>query len=142
VVLANGDTRTVGEVGIEAVPMYNLRPEPGFTEVFHTKGRGNGYVLTIGGQRLYVAGDTACTDEMKALRRIDVAFVPMNLPATMSPADAAACVRAFAPRIVYPYHSSGSDLTVFSRTLDGSGVDVRLRDWYADVGAPPTVRPD
>jgi L-ascorbate metabolism protein UlaG (beta-lactamase superfamily) len=104
-VMANGQQRTVGDVAIEAVPMYNLRPEPGFTEVFHTKGRGNGYVLTIAGTRIYVAGDTACTPEMQALRGIDVAFVPMNLPATMSPAEAAGCVKAFRPKIVYPYHS-------------------------------------
>jgi L-ascorbate metabolism protein UlaG (beta-lactamase superfamily) len=79
---------------------------------------------------------------MKALRRIDAAFVPMNLPYTMAPADAAACVRAFAPRIVYPYHYSGSDLTVFARALDGSGVDVRLRSWYAGESGPPPARPD
>ena len=69
--------------------------------------------------------------EVKALRRIDVAFLPMNLPYTMSAADAAACARAFAPRIVYPYHSSGTDVAAFARALDGSGIEVRVRDWYA-----------
>jgi L-ascorbate metabolism protein UlaG (beta-lactamase superfamily) len=133
VVMANGERRTLGRVGVEAVPMYNLRPEPGFTEVFHTKGRGNGYVLTIGGKRIYVAGDTACTEEMRALRDIDIAFVPMNLPATMSPADAAACVKAFAPKVVYPYHSDGSDVGVFTKALAGSGVTVRVLDWYAPL---------
>jgi len=131
IVLANGETRTIDGVGIEAVPMYNLAPEPGFTEVFHGKGRGNGYVLTVAGTRIYVAGDTACTAEVKALRRIDVAFLPMNLPYTMSAADAAACARAFAPRIVYPYHSFGTDVAAFARALDGSGIEVRVRDWYA-----------
>ena len=131
IVMANGETRTIGGVGIEAVPMYNLAPEPGFTEVFHSKGRGNGYVLTLAGTRIYVAGDTACTAEVKALRRIDVAFLPMNLPYTMSAADAAACARAFAPRIVYPYHSFGTDVAAFARALDGSGIEVRVRDWYA-----------
>ena len=131
IVMANGETRTIGGVGIEAVPMYNLAPEPGFTEVFHSKGRGNGYVLTVAGTRIYVAGDTACTAEVKALRRIDVAFLPMNLPYTMSAADAAACARAFAPRIVYPYHSFGTDVAAFARALDGSGIEVRVRDWYA-----------
>ena len=129
VVMANGDSRTVGDVHLQAVPMYNLRPEPGFTDVFHSKGRGNGYVITIGGKRLYIAGDTACTEEMKALRQIDVAFLPMNLPFTMAPADAAACALAFKPRIVYPYHSFGSDVAAFARALESSGIDVRVRDW-------------
>jgi L-ascorbate metabolism protein UlaG (beta-lactamase superfamily) len=111
--------------------MYNLAPEPGFTEVFHSKGRGNGYVLILAGKRIYLAGDTACTAEVKALRRIDVAFLPMNLPFTMSAADAAACARAFAPGIVYPYHSSGTDVAAFARVLDGTGIEVRVRDWYA-----------
>jgi L-ascorbate metabolism protein UlaG (beta-lactamase superfamily) len=138
-VMANGEQRTVDAVGLEAVPMYNLQPEPGFTDVFHAKGRGNGYVLTIGGTRIYVAGDTACTPEMRALRGIDVAFLPMNLPYTMTPADAAACAKAFRPKIVYPYHSFGSDVAAFASALDGSGIDVRTREWYVGVssGASP-----
>ena len=112
-------------------PDVQPRARAGFTEVFHSKGRGNGYVLTLAGTRIYLAGDTACTAEVKALRRIDVAFLPMNLPYTMSAADAAACARAFAPRIVYPYHSFGTDVAAFARALDGSGIDVRVRDWYA-----------
>jgi L-ascorbate metabolism protein UlaG (beta-lactamase superfamily) len=79
---------------------------------------------------VYVAGDTACTPEMKALTGIDVAFIPMNLPYTMSPAEAAACVKAFKPEIVYPYHYFGSDRTIFSAELKGTGLEVRLRDWY------------
>lgn len=134
VTMANGERRTIGGIAIEAVPMYNLRPEPGFTEVFHTKGRGNGYVLTIAGTRIYVAGDTACTPEMQALRGIDVAFLPMNLPYTMSPADAATCARALRPKIVYPYHFFGSDVATFTSALGGSGIEVRVRDWY--VGVP------
>jgi L-ascorbate metabolism protein UlaG (beta-lactamase superfamily) len=136
VTMANGQRRVIGSLTIEAVPMYNLRPEPGFTEVFHTKGRGNGYVLTIAGTRIYVAGDTACTEEMKALRGIDVAFLPMNPPATMSPDEAAACAKAFRPTIVYPYHSFGADVAAFGRALDGSGIEVRVRDWYVGVPTP------
>ena len=113
--------------------MYNLRPEPRFPDVFHTKGRSNGYVVTLAGTRIYVAGDTACTPEMRALSAIDIAFLPMNLPATMSPEDAAACATAFRPEIVYPYHSFGSDVAAFARALDGSGLDVRLREWYVGV---------
>jgi len=96
--LANGETAEISGIGIEATPMYNLHRGPEEGQVFHEKGRGNGYLLTVGGKRIYIAGDTACTPEMKALEGIDVAFVPMNLPYTMPPAEAAECVRAFQPR--------------------------------------------
>lgn len=130
-VLANGERREVLGVGIEAVPMYNLERGPEEGQLFHDKGRGNGYVLTLGGRRLYIAGDTACIPEMKALEDIDIAFIPMNLPYTMPPDEAAACVAAFEPAIVYPYHYRGSDLEVFKAGLaDSPAVEVRIRDWY------------
>jgi L-ascorbate metabolism protein UlaG (beta-lactamase superfamily) len=132
--IANGELKTIGDVTIEAVPMYNVKPDPKFKQIFHTKGRGNGYIVTVGGQRLYFAGDTACTPEMKALKNIDVAFLPMNLPFTMSPAEAAECARAFKPGIAYPYHYFGEDVKVFEAALQGTGIEVRLRDWY--VGSP------
>src|SRR6266436_6606781 len=109
-VLANGQTKTVAGVSVEAVPMYNLQRGPAAGQLFHTKGRGNGYILTLGGKRLYFAGDTECTPEMRALKNIDVAFIPMNLPYTMTPAEAADAVRAFAPKVVYPYHYQKSDI--------------------------------
>ena len=122
--------KTIGWT-IEAVPMYNLKrgPEPG--KLFHDKGRGNGYVLTYGGKRFYISGDTEGIPEMRALKNIDVAFVCMNLPYTMTPEEAADAVKAFHPKVVYPYHYRGSDLAVFQKGLEGSGVEVRLRDWYA-----------
>jgi L-ascorbate metabolism protein UlaG (beta-lactamase superfamily) len=98
--------------------------------VFHDKGRGNGYLLAYGGKRIYIAGDTEGVPEMKALKNIDVAFIPMNLPYTMPPEEAADAVRAFKPAIVYPYHYRGSDLSKFEAALKGSGVEVRLRNWY------------
>ena len=131
VVMANGEKKTVSGVAIEAVPMYNLTRGPSPGQLFHDKGRGNGYILTLGGKRLYIAGDTECTPEMKALTNIDVAFLPMNLPYTMPPSEAAECVKAFKPKIVYPYHYPGSDPNEFANALKGTGVDVRLRDWYA-----------
>ena len=131
VVLKNGDSKTVGGVAIEAVPMYNLTRGPAAGQLFHDKGRGNGYIVTLGGKRLYVAGDTECVPEIKALTNIDVAFMPMNLPYTMPPAEAADCVKAFKPKIVYPYHYRGQDLNVFADALKGSGIEVRIRDWYA-----------
>ncbi len=128
--IANGESRDVGPWRIEAIAAYNLKrgPEPG--KVFHDKGRGNGYVLTFGGKRFYLSGDTEFIPEMKALKNIDVAFVCMNLPYTMPPEEAAEAVRAFKPRVVYPYHYRGSDLKVFERALAGTGIEVRLRDWY------------
>jgi L-ascorbate metabolism protein UlaG (beta-lactamase superfamily) len=129
-VIANGETKTVDGVKIEAVPMYNLKRGPQAGQLYHDKGRGNGYVLTLGGKRIYVAGDTECTPEMKALSNIDVAFLPMNLPYTMTPAEAAECAKAFKPKIVYPYHYRGQKTEEFAEALKGSGIDVRLRDWY------------
>ena len=130
-VIANGESKTINGIAIESVPMYNLQRGPSAGQLFHTKGRGNGYVVTLGGKRIYLAGDTECTPEMKALKNIDVAFVPMNLPYTMPPNEAADCVKAFKPKIVYPYHYMGSDLNQFADALKGSGVEVRIRDWYA-----------
>jgi L-ascorbate metabolism protein UlaG (beta-lactamase superfamily) len=129
-VMANGDTKTVGDFKIEAVPMYNLKPAAD-GQIYHEKGRGNGYVLTYGGKRFYFAGDTEGTPEMRALKNIDVAFIPMNLPYTMTPQAAADAVRAFHPAVVYPYHYRGQDTKVFAKELEGTGIDVRLRDWYA-----------
>jgi len=128
-------------LGITVVPAYNLvrGPKPG--QKFHPQGLFNGYVLTMGGKRIYIAGDTEATPEMKALKNIDVAFLPMNLPYTMTPAEAAAGARAFKPKIVYPYHyrypfnKPNSNPQQFERALEGSGIQVRLRGWYAHPAA-------
>ena len=129
-VLANGQTKTVAGVSIEAVPMYNLQRGPSAGQLFHTKGRGNGYIVTLGGKRIYFAGDTECVPEIKALKNIDVAFMPMNLPYTMPPSEAADCVKAFKPKIVYPYHFQGQKPAEFQEALKGSGVEVRMLNWY------------
>jgi L-ascorbate metabolism protein UlaG (beta-lactamase superfamily) len=128
--IANGGRITIDDLTIDAVPMYNTRSESQQGPVFHPRGRGNGYVVSFRGTRVYVAGDTACTPEMQALSSVDIAFVPMNLPYTMSPDDAATCVKAMKPRIVYPYHYFGSHPTIFADALKGTGIEVRLRDWY------------
>lgn len=130
-VLNNGESKKWGGWTIEAIPMYNLKRGPSPGSVFHTKGRGNGYVLTYGGKRFYLSGDTEGIPEMRALKNIDVAFVCMNLPYTMPPDEAAEAVKAFKPKVVYPYHYRGSDLSVFQKALEGTGIEVRLRDWYA-----------
>lgn len=130
VVMKNGETKKIGVWTIEAVPMYNLKRGPSEGKLYHDKGRGNGYVVTYGGLRIYIAGDTEGVPEMRALKNIDVAFVPMNLPYTMTPEEAADAVKAFHPKIVYPYHYGKSDLAILEKGLAGSGVDVRIRNWY------------
>src|SRR6185295_16030137 len=127
VVLAYGESRDVKGIKVEAVPMYNLQrgPKPG--QLYHDKGRGNGYVITLGDMRLYFSGDTECTPEMKALKDIEVAFVCMNLPYTMPPSEATGCVNAFKPKVVFPFHYRGSNLDEFTPV---AGVDVRKRTWY------------
>ena len=134
VVINNGQTISKLGVSIMAIPMYNL---PEAADAKHTKGRGNGYVLTIGGKTLYLSGDTAGIPEMRALKNIDVAFVCMNLPYTMDVPEAASAVLDFKPKIVYPYHYRGaggfSDVEAFKKTVNASNasIDVRLRDWYS-----------
>jgi L-ascorbate metabolism protein UlaG (beta-lactamase superfamily) len=128
IVLTNGETKSVAGLSIEAVPMYNTTPEHA---QHHPKGRGNGYVVTLGGRRVYVSGDTEDIPEMRALKNIDVAFLCMNQPHTMTEEQAAGAVREFKPKIVYPYHSRGSDMEKFKKLVGAdSGIEVRLRSWY------------
>jgi L-ascorbate metabolism protein UlaG (beta-lactamase superfamily) len=129
-VIANGETKSWNTWTIEAVPMYNLTRGPAPGRLYHDKGRGNGYLLTYGGKRFYFSGDTEGIPEMRALKNIDVAFVCMNLPYTMPPEEAAEAVKAFHPKVVIPYHYRGSDLSVFEKGLAGTGVEVRLLEWY------------
>lgn len=147
VVLNNGERRDVGAVNVEAVAAYDLTPG----EPYHPKGEANGYVLTIGGVRILVAGVTECVPELRALSRIDVMFVPMNLPnGRMTPAAAAACVRAVKPTVVYPYHYDQgyirrrsdatraattpleilASLDEFAKLLQPDGIEVRRGRWY------------
>ena len=134
VVLKNGDEVKQSGITIGAIPMYNL---PESATAMHTKGRGNGYVLNIGGKRIYISGDTQGIPEMRALKNIDIAFVCMNLPYTMDVKEAADAVLAFQPAIVYPYHYRGqgglSDVNSFKSLVDAGNkkIEVRLRNWYA-----------
>jgi L-ascorbate metabolism protein UlaG (beta-lactamase superfamily) len=131
-VLSNGETTTFdrGRWTVEAVPMYNIVHKMPTGEAYHVKGRGNGYILTYGDKRFYFSGDTEGTPEMRALQNIDVAFVCMNMPYTMTPEEAADAVKAFHPKVVIPYHYRGSDPTVFQKALEGTGIEVRLLDFY------------
>jgi len=134
-VMANGDSRTVDlggtEIEIEAVPMYNIDNGPAPGQMFHPKGLGNGYVLTLGDERVCIAGDTEFIPETQDLSNIDIAFLPMNLPYTQSPEEAAEMAKAFRPRIVYPYHYRGQRTQTFADALkDEPDIEVRLRNWY------------
>jgi L-ascorbate metabolism protein UlaG (beta-lactamase superfamily) len=129
-VIRNGEAKTIGKWTFEAIAMYNLERGPSEGKLFHDKGHGNGYVVTYGGERFYISGDTEGVPEMRALKNIDVAFVCMNLPYTMPPEEAADAVKAFQPKVVYPYHCRGSDLSKFEKALAGTNIDVRIRDWY------------
>jgi L-ascorbate metabolism protein UlaG (beta-lactamase superfamily) len=127
--MTNGAAQEVSGIRIEAIPAYNLTPE---RQKFHSKGRGNGYVLNLAEKRIYISGDTEAVPEILALKNIDVAFVCMNLPYTMDVEQAALAVKAFKPKIVYPYHSRGSDLDKFKQLVSAEPrIEVRLRDWYA-----------
>jgi L-ascorbate metabolism protein UlaG (beta-lactamase superfamily) len=127
-VMDNGDRRTLAGVGIEAVPMYDIIPG----DPFHAKGEGNGYILTLGDVRVYVAGVTECVPEIRPIRDIDIMFVPMNLPhGRMTTLDAAECVKLIRPRVVYPYHYREMPIDAFVEALRGeAGIEVRVHDWY------------
>lgn len=125
-VMKNGDSATVDGIPVDAVPAYNTSPD---AQQYHPKGRDNGYVLSFGDKKIYIAGDTENTPEMAALTGIDVAFLPMNQPYTMTPEQAADAVKAFKPEVIYPYHYRGTDPQKFA-DLVGSAAEVRLRDWY------------
>jgi len=128
-VIKNGDVRKVLGMIVEAVPAYNLVHKRPDGMPFHPKGEGNGYILTIGRTRIYFAGDTENTPEMAALKDIDVAFLPMNLPYTMTPEMVAAAAKAFRPKILYPYHYSQTDPQKLVDLLnDVKGIEVRVRN--------------
>jgi L-ascorbate metabolism protein UlaG (beta-lactamase superfamily) len=127
-VLANGESKSLMGLSIDAIPMYNTTPD---RMKYHTKGRGNGYVLTMGGKRIYISGDTEDIPEMRGLKNIDVAFVCFNLPYTMSEEQAASAVREFQPKIVYPYHYRGSDVEKFESLVGtDKNIEVRTGNWY------------
>lgn len=132
IILNNGETKTVDDLKIEAIPMYNLTED---RLKYHPKGRGNGYVLTADGKRIYISGDTEDIPEMRNLENIDYAFVCMNLPYTMSVEQAASAVLEIKPKVVFPYHYRGtdgfSDIEKFKELLSkDKDIEVRVLDWY------------
>jgi len=123
-----GDRQEINDIVIEAVPAYNIVNEMSPGKPFHPKGVGLGFLLTIGGKKFYVAGDTENTPEMKALKNIEVAFLPMNLPYTMTPEMVADAALAFKPKILYPYHFGETNTAKITELLKNSGIDVRIRN--------------
>jgi L-ascorbate metabolism protein UlaG (beta-lactamase superfamily) len=124
--LANGASATVSGVNVDAIPAYNLTAE---RLQYHPKGIGNGYIFTFGDKKIYASGDTEDIPEMRALTGIEAVFLCMNLPNTMDINQAADAVKAFKPKIVYPYHSKGQDLEAF-KSLVGDAAEVRIANWY------------
>lgn len=120
-VMKNGDTKTVLGIKVEAVPAYNM-----VRTQYHPKGRDNGYIFNIGGKRIYFAGDTEGTPEMKALQGIDVAFLPINLPYTMPPSEAAEAAKAFKPKLLVPYHQGPANPQEVAGALKGTGIAVKV----------------
>ena len=128
IVLHNDESKSVKGIRIEAVPAYNVVHTRAPGSPYHPKGDGNGYVLTLGERRVYIAGDTENTREMKALKGIDIAFLPMNLPYTMTPEMVFDAAKAFRPKILYPYHFGETDTAKIQSLLAGeSGIEVRIR---------------
>jgi L-ascorbate metabolism protein UlaG (beta-lactamase superfamily) len=127
-ILKNGEEATVDGIRIEAVPAYNLVHMRSPGAPYHPKGAGNGYVLTFGDKRVYIAGDTENIPEMKRLGRIDYAFLPMNLPYTMTPEMVADAARMVKPAILYPYHTTDTDTSKLQPLLKGEkGIEIRIR---------------
>jgi len=124
-VMKNGDTVTVEGIKIEAVPAYNTTAG---RDQFHPKGRDNGYIITIAGKRIYIAGDTENIPEMADIKNIDIAFLPMNQPYTMVPEQVVEAVKMIHPRILYPYHYGDTDVSKLEKLFSGNkDVEVRVR---------------
>ena len=129
IIMKNGDVQTVNGLKIESIPAYNLVHKRDNGQPFHPKGVGNGYIITFGDRRVYVAGDTENIPEMKSLREIDCAFLPMNLPYTMTPEMVADAAKAFQPKILYPYHFGNTDTSKLLTLLqDQKEIEVRIRN--------------
>ena len=127
-VMGNGEEKTIQGIRVQAVPAYNLVHKRGNGQPYHPKGEGNGYVLTVGGKRIYVAGDTEDIPEMAALKAIDIAFLPMNLPYTMTPGMVVRAALQFKPKVLYPYHFGDTDPEMLRRLLqDHPEIEVRIR---------------
>ena len=128
IVMINGESGTYQGIQVDAVPAYNIKNKRGDGNPFHPKGYGNGYVIYFADKKIYVAGDTENIPEMANLKDIDVAFLPMNLPYTMTPEMVADAAKAFRPRILYPYHFGDTNTEELVNLMKGTGIEVRIRN--------------
>ncbi len=128
VVMKNGDTLHEGPLTIEAVPAYNLKHKNSMGNPFHPKGEGNGYIISFEGKRIYIAGDTENIPEMAYIKNIDIAFLPMNLPYTMTPEMVAEAVGMIKPVILYPYHYGSTNTDLLLPLVDSTETEIRIRD--------------
>ena len=127
-IMKNGDSRTFAGIQVEAVPAYNIENVRSPGNPYHPKGNGNGYVIHFGDKKVYVAGDTENVPEMANLKNIDIAFLPMNLPFTMTPEMVVEAVKSFHPKILYPYHYGRSDIDHFKELMKNiQDTEVRIR---------------
>ena len=128
IIIKNGDLLTINGLEIEAIPAYNIENKRPNGDPFHPKGEGNGYIINFGGKRVFIAGDTENTPEMKNLKNIDIAILPMNLPYTMTPEMVADAVKAFKPKVLYPYHYSNTDTSILTELLKNEKeIEVRIK---------------
>jgi len=128
-ILKNGEKTLFSDIEISAVPAYNLVHMRNGSHPYHPKGEGNGYVIRFGDTKIYIAGDTENTPEMKALTDIDIAFLPMNLPYTMTPAMVADAAKSFRPKILYPYHYGNTDVNqLLGLMKNEKDIEIRIRD--------------
>ncbi len=128
IIMKNSDLLTINGLEIEAIPAYNIENKRPNGDPFHPKGEGNGYIINFGGKRVFIAGDTENTPEIKALKNIDIAFLPMNLPYTMTPEMVADAAKAFKPKILYPYHYSNTDTNTLLEILKNEKyIEVRIK---------------
>ncbi len=125
-VMVNGDKLLLADISVEAVPAYNYTE--GHTQ-FHPKGRDNGYIMTIDGLRIYIAGDTEDIPEMSKIKDIDIAFLPCNQPYTMTPDQLIRAAKVIKPKVLFPYHYGQTDLSGVPAALKGTGIDVRIRHY-------------
>lgn len=125
-VMKNGDTKKAADFTVDAVPAYNISANK---QQFHPKGRDNGYILTIEGLRIYIAGDTEPIPEMIDIKDIDIALLPCNLPFTMTPEQLAEAAKTIRPKVLFPYHYGNTDIQQVVKLLNGSGIDVRIREY-------------
>jgi len=127
-VMNNGDVKDIDGIKIEAVPAYNIEHQRSPGVPFHPRGDGNGYIATFGDKRVYIAADTESTPELKAVKNVDIAFLPMNLPYTMTPEMVADAAKALKPKILYPYHFGETDTARLKELLENEpGIEIRIR---------------